>query len=372
MKREIGSELGGWSRSLFGSAPLLLLLSCTPTTAGDGHKATEAKPASSAGAVSVQLGSLSNGKALGRKRPDASVGGTGGSALDAAGTGGSSGAGGTGGTGSDGSAVDADSGSEVVFAMVGDFGVDNEAENRVATLIKSWNPAFVVTLGDNNYGRARAIDREIGKYYASFIGNYTGAYGPGSPTNRFWPSVGNHDWDSSKLQAYLDYFTLPGNERYYQQVVGRVHLFAVDSDDREPDGNTATSVQGQWLQAALAASTACHKIVYFHEPPYTSGTGNGASTFMRWPFMAWGATAVITGHEHIYERLQVDGIPYIVNGLGGDSLYQIGTPVPESQVRYNAKFGAMRVVASATSITYELWTVDQEKIDTHVVATNCP
>ena len=32
---------------------------------------------------------------------------------------------------------------------------------------------------------------------------------------RFFPSLGNHDWGTGNVNAYFDYFELPGNERYY-------------------------------------------------------------------------------------------------------------------------------------------------------------
>ncbi|MEJ7731932.1 MAG: hypothetical protein WKG00_22320 [Polyangiaceae bacterium] len=38
-------------------------------------------------------------------------------------------------------------------------------------------------------------------------------------------------------------------------VRGPVHFFFVDSDPHEPDGITADSTQGQWLQGRLATST---------------------------------------------------------------------------------------------------------------------
>ena len=41
-----------------------------------------------------------------------------------------------------------------------------------------------------------------------------GAYGLGSVENRFFASLGNHDYsDGAGVTAYLDYFDLPGNER---------------------------------------------------------------------------------------------------------------------------------------------------------------
>lgn len=261
------------------------------------------------------------------------------------------------------------------FAVIGDFGKNNSAEAAVAAMVTSWNPDFVVTAGDNNYenGAASTIDANIGKYYAQYIGNYTGAYGPGSPTNRFWPTLGNHDWGQGNVNAHLNYFTLPGNERYYDVDLGVVHLYAVDSDSREPDGVTAGSVQGTWLQSRLASSTACWDIVVFHHAAYSSGALHGSTVGMRWPFETWGADGVITGHEHLYERLQVGGIPYFVNGLGGATTYSFAaSPLPQSVVRYSGNKGAMLVEASNGSITYRFYSVDGVLRDEHMMHKNCP
>src|SRR5687767_4801092 len=103
------------------------------------------------------------------------------------------------------------------FALIGDYGSDDAAERMVANfVITNLQPEFIVTLGDNNYGAASDYDAAVGKYYARYIGNYAGAYGPGSPTNRFFPAIGNHDYfDSTCYASYTNYFRLPGNERYY-------------------------------------------------------------------------------------------------------------------------------------------------------------
>jgi hypothetical protein len=115
----------------------------------------------------------------------------------------------------------------VRFAVIGDYGSGNQSEEDVATLVKSWNPDFAVTVGDNNYplGGADTIDAHIGRYYHDFIYPYLGTYGAGATYNRFFPALGNHDWDTVNAQPYLDYFTLPNNERYYDVVQGPVHFF---------------------------------------------------------------------------------------------------------------------------------------------------
>ena len=255
------------------------------------------------------------------------------------------------------------------FAVIGDYGADTPDEGRVAALVKSWTVDFVVTTGDNNYpsGEESTIDQNIGKYYSDFIGNYRGRFGPGSgQVNRFWPSPGNHDWVNG-IGPYVAYFTLPGNERYYDVDVGLVHLYAVDSDPHEPDGITPSSVQGKWLKARLKTSKSCYDVVFFHHPPYSSAR-HGSSEGMRWPFREWGAEAVFAGHDHSYERLTVDGIPYLVQGLGGASKYPFPTaPLPETQFRYNDGYGATLVNASPSGITYDFFTADGIKRDTLTV-----
>ena len=256
----------------------------------------------------------------------------------------------------------------VKFAVIGDFGLDGVAEADVATLVHSWQPDIIITVGDNNYpsGAADTIDANIGKYYHDYISPYIGTYGPGADMNRFFPALGNHDWYTTGAQPYLDYFTLPGNERYYDFVWGPVHFYTIDSDENEPDGINAGSVQAAWLQQALAASSSPWNIVYTHHPPYSSGA-HGSTDWMQWPFAAWGADALLAGHDHLYERLLVDGIPYFTDGAGGGALYNFSTPLPESQFRYNANYGAMLVTASETEMLFEFYNRVGKLIDSYQV-----
>ena len=282
------------------------------------------------------------------------------------------------------------------FGVIGDFGNASEDEAKVAALVTGWNPDFIVTLGDNNYqyGAADTIDTNIGQYYSAYIypytGHYTGTQGTGYgigprplpvsrvsvATNRFFPALGNHDWESltcapgsqpSSCQGpYFDYFTLPGNERYYDFVQGPVHFFVIDSDAREPDGITALSAQATWLKNALAASTTPWQIVTLHHSPYSSAL-HGSDPDLQWPYQAWGADAVLSGHDHSYERLLIDGLPYFVNGLGGAVLYPFNTPIEGSVLRYSDKHGAMLVTASTLTITFQLIDITSQTIDTYTL-----
>ncbi len=256
-------------------------------------------------------------------------------------------------------------------AVIGDYGVADQRAQDVANLVSSWNPDFIITTGDNNYptGAAETIDRHIGAYYHSFIAPYHGQYGLGSDVNRFFPSLGNHDWMSTAA-PYLEYFTLPGNERYYDVAWGPIQVFALDSDPQEPDGVTPTSIQGSWFAQAAQASRSCWQIAYMHHPPFSSGP-HGSSAWMQWPFQEWGVDVVIAGHDHTYERLEVAGLPYFVNGLGGNRPYPFQTSVNGSVVRYNDDVGAMLMEATTTDLVIQFITRTQQVIDTYHLHKPC-
>lgn len=250
-------------------------------------------------------------------------------------------------------------------AVIGDYGMEGEPLAAVAALVASWAPDFVVTTGDNNYpdGSAETIDRNVGQYYSQFISPYRGAFGPGATENRFWPVLGNHDWVVGYPEPYLSYFSLPGVGRYYSLERSPVALFALDSMPGEPDGSTSDSLQARWLQGALAASAARWKLVVFHHAPFSSGYW-GSCDWMRWPFAAWGAQLVLSGHDHTYERVQHEGLTYIVNGLGGGARYARGFNAMEgSQIFFNAEHGAMLIEADATSLRARFVTRERLVID---------
>ena len=85
---------------------------------------------------------------------------------------------------------------------------------------------------------------------------------------------------------------------------------------------------------------------------------------VQWPYAAWGADAVIAGHDHMYERLQENGIPYFVNGAGGKDLYPFKPwPVSGSVVRYNQDYGAQLINATAQCLNLSFFSRADKLID---------
>jgi len=250
------------------------------------------------------------------------------------------------------------------FAVVGDYGTGDEKEASVARMVAKWEPQLILTAGDNNYpvGASYTIDANIGAFYSDYIHPYKGAYGEGATENRFFPALGNHDWMLGNIQPHYDYFQLPGNERYYAVERGPVAFFVVDSDPHEPDGIDSESIQARWLKVVMAASKAPFRVVIMHHPPFSSGR-HGSQKTMQWPYKEWGADLVIAGHDHTYERIEIDGLVYLVNGLGGRPPYRFRTPIAGSKVRFNDENGAMLVESTAEVMTIRFLTVSNVEID---------
>ena len=267
----------------------------------------------------------------------------------------------------------------VTFAMLGDFGDGSSASGNVAAQVGTWGLDFIITAGDNRYG-SNSFDTVIGQFYCDFVTDVTSGpfcAGGNSDTNAFFPSPGNHDYtDGLGINEYLSYFTLPGsgvptssssgNERYYDFIQGPVHFFSIDSHNAR-NSSTDMAQQKAWLQAQLAASTSPWQVVFFHHAAFSSSSNHGSDPSMQWPFSEWGADAVFAGHDHIYERIIRNGIPYFVNGLGGRSLYGLGDPIIGSEIQYNGDYGAMRIFANNSQMLFEFITRNGVLIDSYAI-----
>lgn len=292
---------------------------------------------------------------------------------------------------------------QMKFALFGDYGCDEPAEFEVSQLVKSWNPDFIVTLGDNNYYEgniADSIDHNIGKYYHEFIKPYIGNYGSGSsPVNKFFPALGNHDlYDYRWIgpndirnagHTYYNYFKLtdtcihkgntpdlwsPLGVRYYKFRKGDVEFFIANSgispDNHrafsERDGIDSNSVQAQWMKTQIQNSSAKWKIVVIHHPPYSSVPLEliDAYEVLRWNFKQWGASVVFSGHNHTYESLIVSGLPYFICGLGGEDKNEELLPsYPGSRFQYVDNFGAIQCTEYTDSIAIKFISKDYELVD---------
>lgn len=192
---------------------------------------------------------------------------------------------------------------------------------------------------------------------------------------RFLAAPGNHDNDTAAGAALFDYVrAFPGRYGSVRFSYTEVFLFdtgfttagvQVNPDNAGIAGSIVGSTQLNWLLAALRDSTARNKVVVYHHPAYTSGsTHSPGLAAMQAPLQLIkdaGATAVVNGHSHLYERI-VDTIPQFTVGTGGAPLHDVGTLAPGSQ-RVLKTYGYMRLRASPVRCIFEFVDVAGNVLD---------
>jgi tartrate-resistant acid phosphatase type 5 len=264
----------------------------------------------------------------------------------------------------------------VTFAAVGDFGQDGRDEERVANMIKSRKPMFIVTNGDNNYpkGEQATFDNNVAKHYHKFIKfdyRYRGEYSlRGSKDQRFFTADGNHDVMTRNGKPLHHSIELPGNRRFYNHRLGPVEIFIVNSNPSEPEGVHKKSHQAQWLKHELKHSKAKWKLVFMHHAPYSTGN-HGSNIYMQWPYEKWGATAVLAGHDHFYERIVFKRVLFFVNGAGGAELdkrrQDTNIEGSDEDFAYDMRHGAMLMRADDQAIVFCFFNDNNKLIDAYLL-----
>jgi hypothetical protein len=196
----------------------------------------------------------------------------------------------------------------VRFAIIGDFGTGAPEQYELAHQMVAFHDNFpfdfVLTMGDNLYGGETAAD-----FKAKFEDPYKALLDSGI---KFFASLGNHDKPG---QIFYKPFNMNGH-RYYDFRRGDAAFFALDSNYMDP-------AQLSWLKKELAGSDAKWKICYFHHPLYSHAKTHGSDTDLRQTLepllQQTGVRVVLSGHEHVYERLKPQhGIYYFVLGNSGE------------------------------------------------------
>ncbi|MCG3163691.1 MAG: 3',5'-cyclic adenosine monophosphate phosphodiesterase CpdA [Acidobacteria bacterium] len=201
----------------------------------------------------------------------------------------------------------------VRFIAFGDAGTGDRAQYDLARIMAAhhWDQPYdtVLLLGDNIYpdGDPADISAKFERPYAELLRRGV----------TFQAVLGNHDVRKGR-EAQINYpnFNMGGRAYYsFTRGDGMAEFFALDSTDFDRR-------QRQWVERALAESAAKWKIAYFHHPIYSSGDKHGSNLKLRAEleplFIRHGVAAVLSGHDHTYERTQPQqGVQYFVAGSGG-------------------------------------------------------
>ncbi|MFE3448901.1 discoidin domain-containing protein [Nonomuraea sp. NPDC059194] len=260
-------------------------------------------------------------------------------------------------------------GQTFVVAAAGDIAEQCKASSsscvhpKTANLVKSMNPEFVITMGDNQYDDARLQD------FTAYYDKTWGAF-----KNKTRPTPGNHEsYDPAGFEAgYKSYFgsiAFPNGKSYYSFDHGNWHFVALDSNLFDQ------SAQINWLKADLAATNKRCVAAYWHHPLFSSGEhGNDPVSKPVWQILYdKRADLVLNGHDHHYERFgpqnpnaQADpnGMVEILGGMGGAPPYNIENVQPNSQKRLSGTFGVVKLTLGDSTFSTQLIGVDGQVKDT--------
>jgi len=261
-----------------------------------------------------------------------------------------------------------------VFAFISDFGTPSNGFSNVRNLITKWNPEYVITGGDNVYlPRLNSLKlanslKFANKYYKSIM-DYFQTF---IAAAKFYPIIGNHDVDYNRVWFRNKFPTLFQNVNYYSTLLcnGNVEIYALSSGYLtselafEPAGNTIGSQQYNWFKNTIAKSKALFKIVILHHPPYTSDPNRAPGYVnLRWEFEKFGVNLVLSGHCHNYERFLDKPIPYVVAGIGGQTLSAFLGKSNTS--KRNAFHGALKFTYddNVKSLTMQAYTINNTIFD---------
>jgi predicted phosphodiesterase len=249
----------------------------------------------------------------------------------------------------------------VKFAVIGDTGTGDTHQYAVAKVLAGTRQAFpfefVVMVGDNMYGSdgPRDYDRKFEMPYKPLLDGGV----------KFYAALGNHDSPNQRLYKP---FNMNGQRFYTFKPKDGVRFFALDSNYMDP-------AQLQWVEKELKASGSDWKIAFFHHPLYSSGERHGSDTALKDQleplFLKYSVDLVLTGHDHVYERLKPQkGIQYFVVGnsakLRRGDLESLGITAKG----FDTGYGFMLAEIDGDQMHFQVISDQKQTIDAGIVLRN--
>ena len=261
--------------------------------------------------------------------------------------------------------VTTSSSGDPVLAGAGDIAdCTDTGAAQTANLLLGLPTATVQTFGDNAYPHGSSND-------------FNNCYHPtwGQVKSRTNPAIGDHEYETPNASGYFNYFAdrlAPFGasaqdplRAYYSYDIGAWHVVVLNAICWELPG---CSVNGQvaWLDADLGAHTNSCTLAVLASPRWSSGSVHGSNAQMQpyWDNLyANDVDVIVGGDDHVYERFAPQdpqgyyapsrGIRQFTVGTGGGSLYTFAEPKANSEVRYRASYGILKLKLHATSYEWE-------------------
>ena len=255
----------------------------------------------------------------------------------------------------------------ITFVVFGDTRYGTDAHRRVIERMSQEVPDFVLGTGDMvDEGHRQDQWQQFFEVENRMMRD-----------NVYFPALGNHDRQGRGRTAdtYRAYFSVPENggetERYYAFTYASSRFLVLDSNEY----SFALTDQTAWIERELIAArqdpSIRHVFCVMHHPPFSiSLHGGNRDLRERWTplFEKYNVTAVFSGHDHVYERAEHNGIHYFVSGGGGAPLYaRRPRPDPidaEATKKYERVYHYLRVSLTGNRVEITAVRVDGTTIET--------
>lgn len=205
--------------------------------------------------------------------------------------------------------------------------IQPEEFKQLAQLIIAEEPHLVVMTGDYvlDVSTDDAYNLAGWKAFTNIsdsIGHYAPIYG----------ALGNHDTGAKtgtlRLEYYFDAFEQYNEpSTYFSFDYAGTHFSIVDTEEQYLEGRI-TGTQYTWLVNDLNSTNCAIKYVVGHRPMYPlSHIGDSIDSNpserarLQQLFEDYNVTAYICGHDHLFDRLTVNGLVHLISGGGGAPPY---------------------------------------------------
>lgn len=251
------------------------------------------------------------------------------------------------------------------FFIVSDIGQNGYYEQKTVAetlgkVAEQVRPKFVISSGDTfHYNGVRSSSDPL------WLSNFENIYTNPWLLVNWYPILGNHEYRGN-TQALIDYseisrrWNMPA--RYYTfamkiDSVNSIRIVMMDTPpfineykkypDQYPDIQfQSTKAQLKWLDKVLSNSTEKWKIVVGHHPVYSvdSLRGNHDELIEQIEpiLMRHNVDFYFSGHIHIAQHIQKNGIEYVISPSGSQSV-DIGTNQGAKFLSYSEGFTVCQV-----------------------------
>jgi Calcineurin-like phosphoesterase len=159
---------------------------------------------------------------------------------------------------------------------------------------------------------------------------------------------------------------VPDGRHYYSFEHRGWHFVALNSEEAIGPG----SRQLRWLREDLAGRRGNCAVVFVHRPRYNAGRhGDSKRLEPMWRMLRGRAVAVISGHDHNYQRLRpIDGIVQFVVGTGGRRRYDVDESDRRLAKEEDSRFGALRLRLTGNVATYAFVATGGQTLDSGAIS----